>query len=50
MTSSSGALKNMLALVLDISKNEVKIPFEFELRMRFKGVALIKDEPKELNS
>ncbi len=33
----------MLALVLDISKNEVKFSFEFELRMRFKGGELIKD-------
>jgi len=36
-------LKTMLALVLDISKNEVKFSFEFELRMRFKGGELIKD-------
>src|SRR5215813_12809529 len=39
-------LKTMLALVLDISKNEVKISFEFELRMRFKGGVLIKDKPR----
>jgi len=35
---------------LDISNNEVKIAFEFELRMWFQGVALIKDKPKELKS
>jgi hypothetical protein len=40
-------IKN-LSLVLDISPNQVKLTFEFELRMRWVDGVLVKEAPKKL--
>ena len=47
-TGNKDELRTMLAVVLDITPNQVKITANFELRMRFKGGVLLKDKPKPL--
>lgn len=47
-SSNSDQLKTALSIVLEKSKSNVKITFEFELRMRWKDGVLIKDPPKPL--
>jgi hypothetical protein len=46
--SDGDQLKTDLSFVLEKKKNEVKLSFQFELRMRWKDGVLIKDKPKQL--
>lgn len=46
--SDGKQLKTDLSLVLEIKEKEVKLSFQFELRMRWKDGVLIKDKPKPI--
>ena len=46
--SDGDQLKTDLSVVLEKKKNEIKLSFQFELRMRWKDGVLIKDKPKEI--
>jgi hypothetical protein len=46
--SDGDQLKTDLSIVLEKSKNDIKLTFEFELRLRWKDGVLIKDPPKPL--
>jgi hypothetical protein len=45
---NEASLIKTLSLVLDIAPNEVRINFEFEMRMRWVDGVLVKDPPKKL--
>ena len=46
--SDGDQLKTDLSFVLEKKKSEIKLSFQFELRMRWKDGVLVKDKPKEL--
>ena len=46
--SDGDQLKVDLSLVLEVKKSEVRLSFQFELRMRWKDGVLIKNKPKAI--